>query len=42
MTMKQNENDELSKYQKCNKFYPNQHDVSPVNGFFQVPGEVCQ
>ena len=35
MIMKQNENDEVSKCQKCNKFYPNQHDVSPVYVFFK-------
>ena len=34
MIMKQNENDEVSKYQKCDKLYPNQHNFSPVNGFF--------
>ena len=33
MTMKQNENDEVFKYIKCDKLYPNEHDVSPVNGF---------
>ena len=33
MIMKQNENDEVSKYQKCDKFYQNKHDVSPLHGF---------
>ena len=35
MILKQNENDEVSKRQKCNKFYPSQHDVAPVYGFFK-------
>ena len=30
--IKQNENDEVYKYKKCDKFYPNKHDVSPVYG----------
>ena len=42
MIMKQNENDEVSKCQKWNKYYPTQHDVSPVYGLFQVRREVCQ
>ena len=35
MIMKQNENDEVSKCQKWNKYYPSQHDVSPAYGFFK-------
>ena len=35
MIMKQNENVEVSKCQKWNKYYPSQHDVSPVYGFFK-------
>ena len=43
MIMKQKESDEVSKYHKCDKFYPNQHDVSFASVWlFQVPREVCQ
>ena len=34
MIMKQNENDEVSKYTKCHKLYTNQNEVSPVYAFF--------
>ena len=35
MIMDQNENDEVSKYKKFDKLYPNQHDVSAVYGLFK-------